>query len=253
MTVKTPRTIPFPGPGLRRWGRRLAEALLPRHCILCGLASGQANLCPPCREDLPRGPDTCTACALPLAFAERGVCGPCRSDPPPWDRAYAALLYEFPVDRLVCRFKFNRNLACGAVLATELVVAVEEQCTELPDLLVPVPLHRTRQFRRLFNQADILARAVGRNTGIPVSSLGLRRRRRTRAQSGLDADTRRRNTRDAFMLNQAKRATEVSGQHVGLVDDVMTTGATLEACTHVLKDAGAREVSVWVAARAPEP
>jgi ComF family protein len=150
---------------------------------------------------------------------------------------------------LVCRFKFNRNLACGAALSDELLLMVEEQCKALPGLIVPVPLHRTRQFQRNFNQADILARTVGKGIDVQVSSLFLKRRQRTRAQSGLDAKARRKNTRGAFSLGKASKRLGV--RHIALVDDVMTTGATLAECSRVLKHAGVQTVSAWVAARAP--
>lgn len=235
----------------RRWGSRVMDGLLPRHCLMCGLPSGTANLCMPCRNDLPRSSASCRQCALPLPFSDSETCGACQLEPPPWDLAVAAMLYAFPVDRLVRRFKFQRNLACGAVLASELVLAVEEQCKQLPGVIVPVPLHRSRQFRRNFNQADILARALGKNTDIPVRHMALQRLRRTRAQSGLDADGRQKNTHGAFQLRYGESFRSV--RHAALVDDVLTTGATLSECTRVLKKAGVKSVSVWVAARAPAP
>lgn len=228
---------------------RAADALLPRHCILCGLPSGPKNLCLPCRDDLPRNTGACLQCALPTPGDDGQICGSCLARPPPWDYAIAGLHYGFPVDRLVCRFKFNRSLACGAVLADELLLSVEEQCKALPGLIVPVPLHRTRQFQRNFNQADILARTIGNGIDVPVNSLFLKRRHRTRAQSGLDAKARRKNTRGAFSLGRTARRHEV--EHIALVDDVMTTGATLSECSRLLKKAGVTTVSAWVAARAP--
>ena len=236
---------------LARLATRLMDALLPRHCLMCGLPSGPGNLCQPCRADLPRSDAACRQCALPLPANPGLLCGACLARSPPWDHAVSALLYRFPVDRLVCRFKFNRNLACGAALAGELTLAVEEQCKELPDLLVPVPLHRTRHFLRGFNQAELLARTVGRKIGLPVDDRLLQRCRRTSAQSGLDARNRLRNTRGAFRAKPRRR--QLLPRHVALVDDVMTTGATLHACSRELKRAGVQAVSVWVAARAPDP
>lgn len=228
------------------------DALLPRHCLMCGLPSGAENLCAPCRADLPRSARRCERCGLPLPGHGDRVCGPCLHRPPSWDRVLAALDYRFPADALVQRFKFNRSHACGRVLCLELATAVREAGSGLPrpDALVPVPLHRGRHLSRLFNQSELLARFVGRHEGIPVHCRLLRRVRPTRAQSGLDAKSRRRNTRGAFHCHP-RRAAGLG--HVALVDDVMTTGATLDACVRELKRAGIAEVTLWVAARAPPP
>jgi len=152
----------------------------------------------------------------------------------------------------VCRFKFGRNLACGQILAREMILAVEEKCKKLPACILAVPLHRSRHFSRTFNQADLLARQTGKALEIPVYSAILRRRRRTRAHSGLSAAQRKSNIKGAFACVIPARKREAF-RHVALLDDVMTTGATLTECTRVLKKAGAGRVSVWVAARALEP
>ena len=226
--------------------------LLPRHCLMCGLASGPANLCSPCCDDLPRPGSVCGRCGLPLEGENQAVCGRCLVRSPPWDRVLAALVYGFPVDVLVRRFKFSRSLACGAVLADELGRAVARAGPHQawPDVIVPVPLHRSRHAQRTYNQSELLARHLGRRFTLPVDARLLHRVRKTAAQTGLDARSRRRNTRGAFHCRY-RRAEGV--QHAALVDDVMTTGATLEACTRELRRAGIGEISVWIAARAPPP
>jgi ComF family protein len=185
-----------------------------------------------------------------LRHAPDLVCGPCLRRPPPWDEAVAGLAYGFPVDRLVCRLKFSRDLSCLEILALELIDAVRRAGGPLPDIIAPVPLHRTRQFARNFNQADLLARRLGKALGIPVHSSLLTRTRRTPAQSGLDAGQRRRNIRGAFACRR-RNAIGLAGSRVAIVDDVMTTGATLAECCRTLKGAGAAGISLWVAARAP--
>jgi len=178
------------------------------------------------------------------------ICGQCLRKPPPWDRVVAALAYRYPVDRLVCRFKFGRDFACGHMLGCELLAAVAATDLPLPELLVPVPLHRRRLLSRTFNQADLLARQLGQALALPLGSSLLLRARPTRAQTGLDAAGRKRNTRGAFRCGPYE-ATALAGRHVALIDDVMTTGATLLECTRTLRRAGVARVSLWVAARAP--
>ena len=234
------------------WTEAILDRLLPRHCVMCGLSSGPENLCRPCAAELPRIGHGCLQCGLPLLNHADRFCGHCLCKTPPWTWAVAALVYRFPVDQLVCRFKFGRNLACGQILSRELILAVEEKCKKLPACILPVPLHHSRHFSRTFNQADLLARQTGKALGIPVYSSILRRYRRTRAHSGLDAAQRKSNIKGAFECAIPARK-KAAFSHVALLDDVMTTGATLTECTRVLKKAGAGRVSVWVAARAPEP
>lgn len=237
---------------LRIWGGHCLDALLPGHCVLCGLACGSRNICGSCRADLPRAGHACLSCALPIPDAGDLLCGQCLRRPPPWDRVVAPLLYAYPVDRLICRFKFGRDFACGRLLALEMLDAVRHDAQPLPDMIAPVPLHRARHVFRTFNQADLLARLVGRALSIPVHSRLLRRKRRTRAQLGLDAAGRKRNIRGAFQCaSHAGRL--AAGAHVVLVDDVMTTGATLAECSKTLHRAKVGRVSVWVAARASVP
>ena len=237
-------------PALRGTAKRCLDTLLPRHCVMCGLPGGSGNLCAGCRADLPRPGNVCTTCALPVSSGMDEFCGQCLRKPPPWDRVVAALAYRFPVDRLVCRFKFSRDFACGHMLGCELLAALAASEFQPPELLVPVPLHRRRHLSRTFNQADLLARHIGRALALPVGSNLLLRVHPTLAQSGLDAAGRKRNTRGAFRCGQhAGKA--LAGHHVALVDDVMTTGATLLECTRTLRRAGADRVSLWVAARAP--
>jgi len=234
------------------WTEAILNGLLPRHCVMCGHSSGAQNLCQPCAAELPRTGHCCCQCGLPLSHPADRICSHCLRHAPPWTSAIAALVYCFPVDQLVCRFKFGRNLACGQILARELIITAREKCEEMPACILPVPLHRSRHFFRAFNQADLLARHTGKALGIPVYGSVLRRSRRTRAHSGLDAARRMRNIKGAFTcrIPAGKRG---AFEHVALLDDVLTTGATLSECTRTLKQAGAGRVSVWVAARAPEP
>jgi ComF family protein len=153
-------------------------------------------------------------------------------------------LYRFPIDRLVQRFKFNRHLPAGRLLSGLMLPSLASQTA---DILVPVPLHWRRLYQRGFNQAVELAVPIARALEIPVVTAGLIRRRATVAQSGLNARARKRNLVGAFRW----RHRQPPPAHVALVDDVMTTGATVAECTRVLLAAGAKRVDVWTAVRAP--
>ena len=237
---------------MKQWVENTLDILLPRHCILCGCHSGPANICTDCSLELPRIEHACIECSQPLSHPADRICGRCQSRPAPWDFAIAALAYEFPVSQLVRRFKFSRSLASGQLLAQELCKAVERQCTQWPDVIIPVPLHRSRLIARTFNQSELLAKHTGRELQIRMDTRLLFRKRRTRAHSGLDANSRRINIKGAFKA-RAVALNQISRSHVALVDDVMTTGATLAECTRTLKASGASLVSVWVACRAPQP
>lgn len=171
-------------------------------------------------------------------------------------RLIAPLRYEFPLDSLITRFKFHHDLAAGLLLAELLADALamtwpesDQNSTERPDLLVPVPLHDKRLRERGFNQALELAKRIAPRLGLPIDHTALGRRRATQAQSELAAKARRRNVHDAFIAEP----TRVTDCHILLIDDVATTTATAEECARALKVAGARSVSVGVIARAPSP
>lgn len=225
---------------------RLGRWLLPPRCLLCAQPGADGHdLCEACAAELltQAGP-RCPRCALPLP-APAPACGICLRRPPPWQAAYAIGAYRFPLDRLLQRFKFHRDLACGRELARLLIAAMRE--AEHPLAIVPVPLHRERLRERGFDQALELARPLARALALPLQAKLLVRSRATEAQSTLDARSRRRNVRGAFAL----RASAELPAHVALLDDVLTTGATLGECTRILRRAGVQRVDVWVAARVP--
>lgn len=231
---------------MSRWaalGRQLGLALLPLRCLVCSEAGslGQ-DLCGACRGALAFNRIACGRCALPLAAA--GVCGACLRSPPPFAASRAALVYGFPVDQLLPRFKFHGDLAAGRLLSQLMAQAFAD--APRPQALVPVPLHPSRLRQRGYDQALELARPLARALGLPLRAEALRRVRATSPQSELDAASRQHNVRSAFFA----RPGALPG-HVALVDDVMTTGATLAECARALQRAGVPRVDVWVAARAP--
>jgi len=242
MTCQPENTIRVDG----SWWGTVLDYLLPPRCVLCGGPSGAVCICAGCKKDLPRIGPHCRRCGLPLGSARDDACGACIRKPPPFTRTVCPLRYEFPADRLVQAFKFRRQLAAGRVLSHLLCEEVIQIGAKLPDMLIPVPLHRWRMFKRGFNQAGEMAVYAGRLFQVQVQAGALRRRRNTPAQSGLSRKERRRNLHGAFDWHGGVKP----GRHVALIDDVMTTGATLAECAGVLKRAGVRRVDVWVAARA---
>ncbi len=219
--------------------------LLPPRCLLCGDAGHAGlDLCGDCAAELPRNASCCARCALPLPLPA-ALCGRCQRHPPPWDAAWAPFRYGWPLDRLESRFKFSRDLAAGRSLVA--LWRGQSRPIALPEVLVPVPLHRARLRQRGYNQALELARPLARALGVSLRHDLLARTRSTAAQSELDAPTRRRNVRGAFVV----RAEAALPAHVAVLDDVMTTGATLAECARVLKRAGVARVDVWALARAP--
>lgn len=229
------------------WFSILQQWLLPWRCLLCGDAGANGvDLCADCAAELPRNTHCCQRCALPLPITAP-LCGRCQRKPPPWDAAWAPFRYTWPLDRLETRFKFSRDLAAGRVLAT--MWQREPRQPDLPQLILPVPLHPRRLRTRGYNQALELARPLARALGIPCHADILKRLRHTDAQTGLDAIERRRNLRGAFALREGIELPS----HVVVLDDVFTTGVTLSECTKVLKRAGVARVDVWAVARAPLP
>lgn len=230
-----------------RWFSTLHRWLLPWRCLLCGDAGAHGmDLCADCAAELPRNTHCCQRCALPLPISTP-LCGRCQRKAPSWDAAWAPFRYAWPLDRLETRFKFSRDLAAGRVLAT--MWKREPRPSDLPQLLLPVPLHSRRLRERGYNQALELARPLAHALRIPCRHDLLQRVRHTDAQTGLDALERRRNLRNAFALSEGEKPPA----HVAVIDDVFTTGTTLGECVRVLKRAGVVRVDVWALARAPIP
>ncbi|GGD50969.1 ComF family protein [Pseudoxanthomonas indica] len=226
------------------WLRQLGRGLLVARCLICAeLGANGLDICVNCRQNLPVNLTACARCALPLP--NPGVCGSCQQQVPSLDRCHAAFVYSFPLDRLVPRLKFHRDLAAGRLLADLLTESVASAQLPRPAALVPVPLHAGRLRQRGYDQALELARPLARRLKLSLRADGLRRTRATAAQSELDAGQRQRN------LQQAFAAVGPLPAHVALIDDVMTTGATLYAAAAALRRAGVQRVDAWVCARVP--
>lgn len=240
-------TMRFEDDRARGMFHRLLAFVLPPRCLLCG-AAGQPGLdvCEGCAAELPRNTNCCARCAEPLSLPVP-LCGRCQHTTPPWQSAWAPFRYAWPLDRLETRFKFGGSLACGRTLARLWCLSTPPEAR--PEAIVPVPLHVSRLRQRGYNQALELARPLAERLGIALYADALKRVRATGAQTELDATARRHNVRGAFHLLENARLPA----HVALLDDVMTTGATLAECTRVLTRAGVARVDVWALARAPSP
>jgi len=225
--------------------RSIFNRFFPPACLLCSAPSNAHPLCPGCRAELPwHHQPQCPQCAIPTPDGQ--LCGACLKHPPAFDRTQAALTYAFPVDQMIPRLKYHGQLAIAPVLGECLAEAVE--AAPRPDRLIAMPLHATRIRERGFNHATEIARTLARQLGLPLDLDSCRRTRDTPPQMGLKHDARRRNVRGAFTCSG-----EVQGQRIALIDDVMTTGTSLDELAATLKQAGAREVSCWVVARTLPP
>jgi ComF family protein len=223
----------------------IIKHIFPRSCLLCSAPAGSGHLCHACQADLPwHSQPQCPQCATPTPQGQ--TCGSCLRHPPAFDRTHAALDYAFPLDRLIPRLKYHGRLAVAPALGACLAQAVEHR--PRPDRLIAMPLHAKRIRERGFNHASEIAHEVAKRLGLPLDAASCQRIRDTPPQMGLKHDARRRNVRGAFSCTG-----DVRGQHIALVDDVMTTGTSLDELAATLKRAGAREVSCWVAARTLPP
>jgi ComF family protein len=216
----------------------IGRVALAQDCALCGTATGDRLLCAGCCADLPVLGESCPRCALPTPGAV--PCGRCVACPPSFDRTIAVWRYEFPCDRLVQALKYRARLPIAAFFAQSLAARRPGSV----DLVVPMPLHRSRLAERGFNPSVEIARALAGRTGDLVEPAAARRVRRTAPQTELPLDERAANVRGAFACSL-----DLRGKRVAVVDDVMTTGTTLEELARVLKTAGASTVENWVIAR----
>ncbi len=206
------------------------------------------GLCPDCWPGIRfLAAPLCQRCGAPLAESEPPVCGYCRDRHSLLGRSRAAFLYDEGSRNLVLHLKHADALAGVPVLARWMQRAGAELLGEA-DLLVPVPLHWARLFKRRYNQSAELARAIARLTGVPALPDGLVRIRRTPSQGAFSREQRRANVRDAFQAKDRYRS-RINGARIVLIDDVMTTGATLEACTAALRNGGAAQVDALTLAR----
>ena len=232
-------------------GKAALDMVLPPRCLSCGLPVAEiGTLCGPCWTGLtflsaPR----CLICGVPFVFEipDETLCGQCQRRPPRYDRARAVLRYDAASRGLVIAFKHADRTDAAPTFAAWLRRAADGMLDGGP-LLMPVPLHPARLRARRYNQAALMTARLARIARLDWSADGLARTRRTRSQGRLGVDERRRNVGGAFALSAAGRAA-VPGRRVVLIDDVLTTGATVEACARPLRAGGAQAVDVLTLTR----
>jgi len=230
---------------------KIRQALLAEKCFLCQSShaiNAKTGLCFGCARNLPWLQQSCQRCSLPLNSTNTlQLCGQCQTKAPTFDACYCLFHYEPPVDRLISRFKFNQQLSYSRLFGQLMAEHLKNryQRATLPDMIIPVPLHKSRLRERGFNQAQEVARICARELDLPLETKQCQRDKHTAHQPGLSAIERRRNLRRAFSSKAFP-----AGARVALVDDVMTTGTTVAELAACLKKAGCKEVHLWCIARA---
>jgi ComF family protein len=219
------------------------QLLFPQHCVLCQcpVKNSQLSICTACTHDLPwQHAAVCPQCGL--TAANNSLCGHCLKSPPAFDATHALFRYHRPIDAVLQKYKYGNALTIADLFGK--LLSDNRQSGELPDLLVPMPLHPQRLQERGFNQALEIARIVARELSIPLDFDSCKRVKLSAPQATLPLKQRVRNMRNAFVCNR-----RLEGMKVALVDDVMTTGASLHALAAAVRKAGAASVECWVVAR----
>ncbi|MBK19223.1 MAG: amidophosphoribosyltransferase [Rhodospirillaceae bacterium] len=250
------KAIPSPvSVALSRSVKFVSDLLLPRRCIACGeVVESEGAFCASCWPEIRfLSEPLCSACGFPFEF-DHGVdaiCGACHREPPLYHRARAVFRYDDTSRNALLAFKHSDRTDVAPAFAGMMAQAGASFLAEA-DLIVPVPLHRRRLLSRRYNQSAILALALGKMTLVPAFPDLLVRTRATPSQSGLGAKARHRNVAGAFALRN-DMAKKILDKRVLLIDDVMTTGATVLACTKTLLAGGAASVDVLTLARVVRP
>lgn len=222
----------------------LRDVFVDRRCAVCAGFAADARLCEGCREDLPWNRVACPVCALPQRTVAH-VCAGCAQSPPPFDVAWSAFRLETPVQQAIHGLKYQALFRQARLLGIEMADALARRTAPLPTLLLPMPLHPRRLRWRGYNQSLELARGIASRLAIDIDPVAVRRLRATPDQIGTSAARRKRNVKGAFVAEP-----RIAGRHVALIDDVMTTGASVAELARACRRAGAATIEVWTAARA---
>lgn len=217
-----------------------AGLFIPHKCALCSIAC-EDGFCTYCHKLLPWIGNACYQCATPLL--QQAICGRCQSTPPPFEDAIIPFLYRLPISDQIQSLKYGGQVHLAHAFGKALASRISQSNNPLADIIIPVPLHWRRMFNRGFNQSTEIARVIGKQMGIPVSTDILARKKHTVTQTDLDIKMRFKNTRNAFKAKSTNLP-----HHVALVDDVVTTGSTIRSAAKTLRNAGVSKVSIWAVA-----
>ena len=231
-------------------GRELLQRLFAPSCLLCDASCSETgnagiSLCTACQQDLPWILHSCKGCALPIDNTELDYCSACQQLPWLSDQVICFVHYASPIDYLIKKMKFGHKLSAAKVLGRLMGQQIVQGDLELPDAILPVPLHKKRLRTRGFNQAQELYREINKVIAIPLMK-GVERVVYTEAQTLVKGDERAKNLQGAFSAVLGKDVPK----HVVILDDVVTTGATSNELSKILKAAGVEKVTVWAVARA---
>lgn len=221
--------------------------LFPHRCILCSnLSDRPQDLCEACFQELPRPQNPCSICAIPLPETGSTLCPTCITFKPPYHKAHTLLMYEMPITRLILELKFKAALMHAKVLGELLAEQLPHwyKNKPFPTSLIPMPLHHQRLQERGFNQALEIARPVAKKLKIALHADDCLRKKMTLAQATLTKDERMKNVKNAFIIKK-----NWNNAHIAVIDDVMTTGSTMNEFCQTLAHNGAGLIDVWCVAR----
>lgn len=235
---------------LKQINAGFTECFLPFNCILCHEETERnLDLCIDCEKHLPWLKNVCIYCAAPLPFKTKICCGICLKTPPPFfHKVYIIFSYNHVIRKLITGLKFQQRLIYAHILGSLLAenISLQYQNDYLPDLIIPVPLHKKRLHVRGFNQAVELARPISKKLNLPIDYKRCKRVYNTAAQSNLPRHQRATNVKNAFVVEIQE---DLSSQHVALLDDVMTTGHTVTELSRALYYVGVKRIDIWCCAR----
>ncbi|MGH1536673.1 MAG: double zinc ribbon domain-containing protein [Gammaproteobacteria bacterium] len=228
--------------------KKFGSVVYPKVCLNCNdVGQDEMDLCERCFQNLPWVEFACQRCALPLLNSNSSLCGACTNRELYFDYASAPFQFDGFIRDAIYQFKFNQKLNQGKLLAQLLLKHIEEKQLEIPELIIPVPLHKKRICQRGYNQALEIARIVSKHISSELDYDTVYRNRDTSVQMELPAKQRHKNVQGAFSVKE--NATVLKNKHICIVDDVMTTGNTVNEVAKCARNVGAKKIDVWCVAR----